>query len=306
MRPGQKCHRVILAYDTLPDLLKKMAVALAEALNLGTTATRLGYLADTLGTADYIRDKFKGMYKRRRKSYGTVSRKRRRVVRRRKRHVYRKRRYIGHPVGTSIAKRNERRNFTTEATRTLYQINLTNITKSIDNNISERQRDIVNLRGFRLCFDFANISAFPVHVNWVVVYDKRDSDGLQTIDLEDFFRGNGDQRALDWDNTLTSQQFTRSGLNADRFVVLRRKRFLLNADGDATGIYSNPSRTNFRTMKVWVPLKRQLRYEDDVCQTPIKVMYWFDQWQSGSGTTPVAGVMRTMSMCTTYFREPRT
>lgn len=290
-----------------------MALAVAEALELGATAKNIAWGADILGTGDWLKDKGKQMvryYRKRRRSYGggrlrKRARYSRRAPTRRRRHVYIKRRRIGYRVGHGTSKRFLCANFqNVEETRTVYRIDLTAITKG--DGIDQRERDMVNLRGFHVCLSYRNVTSEPVVINVAIVHDRREADGgAQPIAEEDFFRGSGTQRAIDFGEQLTGQQMNCLKMNSDRFIILKRKKLLVaNVPPATPGGYYNGVSKNWKEYKMWMPLKRQLRYEDGNCQTPLALIWWMDGPFTPANTVAISGI-ETFAHVVTYFKEPK-
>jgi len=283
-----------------------MALAFAEALQLGATAKNIAWAADVVGTGDYLKDKFKQSmryYKRKRYGSRNFSRKRRRFSRRRRSLVVR-RRGIGHRVGSGVAKRVSLDvDASSEPTRTFQWFELTQIQKSINDNIDRRQRDVVNLRGFNICMTFRNKLNVPLMFNVCVLHDRRQAGIASALANGDFFRGNGTERAVTFDAALGGIDLYCKKLNTDRFIVLKRKKFAVA--GRLIQDYTYGDMKNWRNLNMWIPIRRQLRFEQDRCQTPIILVWWFD----APDTAPLAGAtpdaVETSVRSVTYFREPK-
>mgnify|MGYP000524295661 CR=1 FL=1 len=207
---------------------------------------------------------------------------------------------IGQPPGLATTKRRQQLiNTENVNTLTLYQTDLTAIPHTTTNQINDRQRDVINLRGFRICWDFWNQGAFPALCNVAVVYDRQNDFPAGTTD---FFRGNGATRATDF-STLqhNAQQFHCLPLNKDRFTILTHKRFEL--DRTVGGGFNGATRM-WKTMKFYVPLKKQIRYEDDEPNSRILLLYWFSHLMQATGTAAApTGIVQIKTI--TYFKEPK-
>jgi hypothetical protein len=295
-----------------------MAVAAAEALNLGTWATRAAYAADVLGTADYLKQKLKSIkMPKATKRSRTTKRGRKRPyrskrTRRSKSRNWRKSRLakIGHQVGSGNAKRCVTTNLAiSENIRTIYTVDLTSIEKG--SNLNQRRRDMVNIRGFKLSHQYKNKSPNPVIINYAIVMDKRQMDGVTAVTDEDFFRGNFTQRAQNFVLSLSGTVMNSLSLNPERFVILMRKRMMLGpgfvTDPEATTQtgYSYDVTKSYRYFNHYVPIRRQFRFEDDKCQTPLVLIYWYDFFMAPPDQTQTTNVVDHQIYGVTYFKEPK-
>lgn len=295
-----------------------MAVAAAEALNLGTWATRAAYAADVLGTADYLKQKLKSIKMpktSKKRSYPKRGRKRttrNKRTRRSKSRSWKKSRLakIGHQVGSGNAKRWVNVNAAiSENLRTIYTIDLTNVPPGTA--INQRRRDMVNIRGFKMSHQFKNNNPNPVILNYAIVMDKRQMDGVAAVTDEDFFRGNFTQRAQNFALTLSGTVMNSLSLNPERFVILMRKRMMLGpgfvTDPEATSQtgYSYDVTKSYRYFNHYVPIRRQFRFEDDKCQTPLVLIYWYDFFMAPPDQTQTTNVVDHQIYGVTYFKEPK-
>lgn len=304
----------------------KMASLIAEGFELGETLTRAAKVADALGTVDWIKDKFnqrfnrKRMPKRKRTYSRRTKRGRKRTVKRRQ---YKRKRSqldkIGFRVGSGTAKRCVALNVaSSEDTRTLYSTLLTQIPKVGPNvpEINARKRDAVNIRGFDFNFQFKNKHTKPVIVNMAWIHDRRDVDGgTGSMSFDDFFRGNFTQRGQNFPTNLGSPalkgiELNAFSLNPDRFVILKRKKFVLGPSFPAeqpsieTG-YNFDSSKPYKFFNYYMPIKRQFRYEDGLCQSPIHVIWWYDEFQSVLGQQPQINKVDLQGYIVTHFKEPK-
>ncbi len=216
---------------------------------------------------------------------------------------------VGERVGRGGSKR-----FTTADTnavlRTTRQLQRREMTAipgaNLANNIDERQRDIINLRGFKACWEVRNTSSVPLHLNMAVLAAKEGADA--DIPNEGFFRGTGSTRGIDFSNNLNSNDFSCRPINADKYTVFTHKRWLLNPQGEAAAGDQNEVGTSFMSLKQYFPIRRQIRYRtnaDTDCETKIYLVWWCDQFQTDTGTAPVSDAIQMSERYITYFREPK-
>lgn len=215
-------------------------------------------------------------------------------------------RNIGHPVGAGTTKRviQKETNPVTKDSRVLYTQNLTEL--GFGDDINQRQRQLINLRGFKLCTHFRNDDDDPIYLNVAVVHGKLSEAAPTSVE---FFRGNGNSRGVDFGSGLTPLQFHCLNINTDSYVILRHKRYIIKGKANTATNYVDRSGKNYMTMKWWIPLKRQLRYESNASTQPttgnVWLVYWADQIGATSGTASQLGVFTASERHITYFRETK-
>jgi len=260
-----------------------------------------------------------------RRRYG----RRRRFGRRRRRNndVW-SRRNIGHRVGTTTTKAYEvvklAGNFDT---RDLRQHNMTLIPKTTDNDVNERQRNIANIRGFKIYMQVGNLGAQHLTFNVAVISPK--DTRASVISTTDFFRDpTSNDRALSFTDARDNIQFSKYGINPDLYTVLRHKRYYLNASvlstedqydnggnaGDSGFKVSFPNLqrergANFKSMEWWVPLKRQLRWTggtaNNESRSKVWLVYWVDQFGADATSISITNACALDLKIHTFFREPK-
>jgi len=218
-------------------------------------------------------------------------------------------RNIGLAPNTGTAKRftilNDQSNF---ASRGLFTTNLVEIPQTTTNAINQRQRNIVNISGFKICLEVRNNTESPLVWNWAII-SPRDSVG---ITLSDFFRGNGTTRGVDFSDALSSCDINHRAINSDNFYILKRGKFTLVQVG--TG--SNPTtgfttRTGFNYIQTqrYFKLNRQIRYDgpngNNVETKSVFFVHWADNILVPEGTAAVADAYTLRQHLVTYFREPK-
>lgn len=215
---------------------------------------------------------------------------------------------VGQPVGVDNGKHHQSLNTnpTSKSTRTLYDRGLfSGIVRG--QNLNNRERNIIDVRGVRVCMELHNTSTSHLLFNIAVISPKAAADAI-AITSTNFFRSedNTDSRGDDFADALTSNEFHCLPINTDLYTVLKHQRMVLApAPGDATTFQSN-TRDNYTTLQFWVPIKRQIRYENSTGE-PVDgncfVVYWADQAMKAGGTTAVPSYEVTERFLT-YFREP--
>jgi len=194
---------------------------------------------------------------------------------------------------------------TTVNDRTLFSVDVTDIPRGI--NITERIRDVVEFRGIRLCYRIRNLDGNGnMYHHWALISPKTDAVGVST---NNFFRSDAPQttgRGRDFDNTLDAHEFHCLPINPDKWNIIRHRKYTLGTITASSSI----ARTNdsWREIREWIPIKRQLRYDDDnvanTCSTPIFFVHWSARWNSPGGTAPTA-VVNTSYRIHAYFNNPK-
>lgn len=219
---------------------------------------------------------------------------------------------IGERIGSSNSKRvvalrsGGADNFDT---RTLYSDNLTTVDHLNLDARNVRQREVVNCRGFKICMSARNSAKAPLYWNVAVLSPKN----AGSITAANFFRSDGESRARDFDLTLNSLEFHCLPINTDKFYILKHKRYRLApepANSGTSGLYTQSQGKNYVNVDWYVPLKRQLRYDDPESTSPIDgatyLVHWCDTFNVAENSGTAASAMQITSRHIMYFREPRT
>lgn len=209
---------------------------------------------------------------------------------------------IGQRIGTSNSKSTllTTGNWALRDTRTLYQINLCQIPFGQD--IDERERNMVNYRGCRICFAVRSETTLPLYFHMAIVAPKQ----TQTVVNADFFKGDGAERGRTFDTTLSAVQFHCSRINTDRYTVLKHKKYLLNPTNN-TSSYGADSGKSYRYFDFYTKIKRQLRYESNADAVPIDgniyFVYWADRFTADSGQAIQADSYSRQEQISVFFRD---
>ena len=292
-----------------------MAVAFAEALGASRTVRNIAYAADVLGTFDYLKDKGRMAYRRYKKRWGmkrkrsmpyTYARaKRRRIVRAKRRAKIRK---IGWHPGSGTTKRFEL--LTPQqvlfGTKLAYSESLVDIPKGTNNEIDRRQRDMANIRGFKMCMEFTNLfTTSPLDVRWAIVVDRKQDVPDATFDTttyNTFFRGGGTERHKAFPQTgtlLNHLELMTRNINTDQFLIVKGGLIRLAPKDPDNG------RGFSYMLKKYVPLKRQVRYNSAGYPNPQMWLIWWCDEPGNVGTASTPSACQITQYQTVYFREPK-
>jgi len=219
------------------------------------------------------------------------------------------RRNIGEPVGSSNTK-TVTSLFEEDQTRDTRQlVSAPLIAVNSGTGIHQRQRQIINVRGFKFNIEVRNQITAPLYVNMCIIAPK--SSTFSGISLNDFFRGYDENRSEDFDFSLNSIQFHYNPINTDRYTVLKHKRIQLIAAGreqeEAQSIRTESGR-NYRTLKWYMKLNRQIRFDQSTNQPEsgqVYFVWWADYFGADQGDQGVSNAIRVKSRCVLVFRETR-
>lgn len=211
------------------------------------------------------------------------------------------RRNVGESVGTSTAKRTPTQStgVQNQADRVLHYQEL--ILPNEGTTPDQRTRNIINLRGFKLCQEFKTGTGTPsglgyIYLNVACVSSKTDPTS-NSVSTNHWFRGNNDDRAVDFDVVGSSIDLHCRPINTDRWNIFFHQRMKLGAGGN------DVSKKTIPFMK-WVTINRQIRFTDTNQPSTRFFVVW---WYAVDGTdrvTTAANVVNTQWSHITYFREP--
>lgn len=187
-------------------------------------------------------------------------------------------------------------------TRTLYSNELTAI--SAGTGEDERLRSLINCKGIELAYHVYNKATTPMFLNMAVLAPKHSSSGVTQTD---FFRSNSGDRGQSHGTALSALEMHYLPINTDKYTVLKHNRHQLGAQADLSGTYnSDAGPGNFISKKVWIPINRQLRYDNTLattCNTPIYLAWWVDGMRTIAGQAVVANQASVSIMHTMFYTD---
>lgn len=234
---------------------------------------------------------------------------------------YRKGKNVGRPVGSSTAKRvvtesNWNLNEPVDNQQIMEASNIQfEITKlpqiTTTNTIQYRQRGMINCLGFELRMCAKNLNATgAMTLNVAVIAPRNQNDLLP----DGFFRGYGADREQNWaaPNDMGANTLNLTPINTDDMNVLWKGQFELGsaiATSSAATSLNAPELSSYRTFKKYIPINRQLRYENTgaaSCEDPIWLCYWMCRPNKSTFNLalPVAGEVKFETIM--YYKEPGT
>jgi len=190
------------------------------------------------------------------------------------------------------------------ADRTIFTTDLGAIPHNANNQINSRQRNLVNLRGTKICMEVANNVSAPLYFNIAVVVPKLDT----TVSATNFFRASGSERGSDFDATsLTGLQFHCLPINSDKYRILYHKRYKLIGADNVTRVARQGK--DYMTIMKYIKFKRQLRFDNTSTTTSEggspHMVYWASQFDSAATAGSTADVYTVTERFVSYFREPK-
>jgi len=156
------------------------------------------------------------------------------------------------------------------------------IDRATDHQINQRNRDIIHLKGIKLCLNCVSASDQPLYFNVAVVVPKFDQSNA-TIPVTDFFRGNANGRGTNFSTTLSALELNTLPINSDKYHVLYHRRMTLGPPG-TTGGYNTDANRCYTTINKWIKVNRQIHYENNVpVNGRVQLAYWCDEFDRGTG-----------------------
>lgn len=205
---------------------------------------------------------------------------------------------MGHDLGSATAKTDTgTQDNAVTSTRTLNSRALIQLTRG--DNINARERDIIDLRGFKFCVQAQNLRTnAPLYVNVAVVSSKFDP--TQAPTTAGFFRGENSSRGDNFDVNLQSAEFHCLPINTDKYFIQAHHRIQLAP--------FNTQQKDYAMKEFYVPIKRQIRFDDSgsgSLNRQFYLVWWCDILLAASGSLPVSTALSLQWKAVTVFREPK-
>jgi len=183
--------------------------------------------------------------------------------------------------------------------RTLHHVDITNIPKGT--SINDRQRDLVNLRGFKINGFFRNRFSAEGVLHIALLQPKFE----KTLEQTDFFRTGGtagsNSRGSDFSLGLTGLEMASLRINPDKFNIIYHSRITLKPAAYEHG-------SSYRMQNKYFPVNRQLSYDDDntpKCNSPIFFVWWYDNIASATATSIIVDNIESTYTIHALFKDPR-
>jgi len=231
-----------------------------------------------------------------------------RVIARGMRKAYMKRRaakrrarmQVGNRIGTSNSKKLDTVSLGVQAMagNTFHYQEL--ILPNEGQNIDQRERNLINLRGFKICMDFAarvGDNNDCLYMNLALVTNRKDTSS-NVVSTSRWFRGNGDDREEDFDTVLLGIDRHCRPINTDEHTVFFHKRMKL-------GFAQTARYPKQCCVMKYVPIKRQIRFTAAGVPDTRFFLVWYASDSTSSGNTATANKFGCTWHHLTYFREPK-
>lgn len=165
-------------------------------------------------------------------------------------------------------------------------------------NNDQRVRDIIHLKGVKICANFENLSTGTraLFVNFAVVSRKDRVADSGNLDAN-MFRGRDNNRGEDFTSVLSTIERHCLPLNTDKYHVWMHDRFKLFKP---TGNHEHSSKMLTR----YIHIDRQINFDINVANGELFVLYWCGAENIISTTPSVGDVMRIGMTTTTYYDTP--
>lgn len=210
--------------------------------------------------------------------------------------------HVGERVGSSSAKWDTLSvGYTNMTPQVINQLPLLNIIKSTANGAYDRRlHDQLNFRGIKFCMNFrceGALGTAKAFMNVAVISPKSDISSADIIPNASFFRDpSGTRRDIPFgDVSLTSLDYYCTTINTDKYRIHKRMKMEIGPSASTEGHKE-------KYIEWYMPIVRQIRYNDNN-QTPegknMYLVWWFS---SSDGGTP-ANSVRYSYRVTRYFKE---
>lgn len=211
---------------------------------------------------------------------------------------------IGEDIGTTNPKTAQSYflDVTSRNSNTLYDEDVLNLERG--DLLNQRERDLVNLRGWKINMELVNTTASVVYCNVAIIHPKK----ATAVSSSQFFRSYDTSRNQDFGSTLMNAHMRHCyPINTDQYLILKHKRFRLAPNGQAAN-QSQEFGSSVHNECLWVPLGRQIRFNGNGSTTNNQkayLVYWFGQ--AGTNTLDAANAVCNASFdVSMYYKEPKT
>ena len=191
-------------------------------------------------------------------------------------------------------------------TRSFHVTDITQLEQATSaNSISRRQRQIVYLKGFKICEEVSSNRDSPLYYHIAVIAPHGNT---STPNTTDFFRSTGGTtRSVNFGTSLSSIEFRCLPINTDKYTVLWHERIMLNPVNNTASFAARDGR-NYGLVEKYIKMNREIRYDDTTsgsCENPVYVVHWADEYQTPGGGAAVTGAYSKQRRYVMYFKEPK-
>lgn len=177
---------------------------------------------------------------------------------------------------------------------------LTAIPRGSEANV--RERSMINISGFDIRFSFTCNIEKPIYCNIAVIAPI----GKTVVASEDFLRYPNSNRSVNFGNQINSMLGHTLPLNPDQNTILKHRRFMLGPKNVSSATFNGYTAwKNYQISRMWVPLKRQIRYDNPEgdAEEKIFLVYWFDEVNGAVDRESTNNIAVVQIFATTYFHD---
>lgn len=180
-----------------------------------------------------------------------------------------------------------------------------------------REHDVALITGFKLHVTMVNHWTVPTTVHMAIISPLK-QEGAE-FETSKFFKGaggsTGSSIGIDY-NGITTPSFTPSSeelnylhINTDQYSVIKHWKILLGTQnaGTAAGNFTSGEKSNYRTVKKYIPIYRPVQYTGATtldCKTPIYFVIYTAPWGS-QGTLNTSTNVAHTHIFQTFFKDPK-
>lgn len=215
---------------------------------------------------------------------------------------------VGQRVGEGTTKRVENTSIenVSKGTQALESYDLTAV--ALGDALNERERYVINCRGFKIRLLVRNFLDAPIVFNWAIVAGR----SKNAVTASDIFRAYGNGRAQQLGKP-SGNGLSRSygDINTDEYVVMKHKRFVLSEINDPTTTNTltyEAGKSAWSMKEFYFPLNRQLRYDSTSstsCTEKVFFICWASRPLAVANDDGTEGQYRLGLQTIMYFKEPK-
>lgn len=187
-------------------------------------------------------------------------------------------------------------------TRTVYDLDITNI--SPGSAIDNRDRGLINLRGWKMRVNWVNISDDELVLNYAIISPKT----ANAVSSAGFLRTYNQSRDADINTILPGIVMAYNPISTDKWnVILHRRHWLL--PGASGGDVNSQRGSNYFFLNKYISLKRQVRFNDDTTDNAESGRCFFIWWTTDVGAAtleaPKTNKVILSSDIVTFWKNPK-
>ena len=177
-------------------------------------------------------------------------------------------------------------------------------------NLNQREYDMIYVSGYKISMQLRSGRPDPSMFHVALIAPREYCGVAETPNFqENFFRGFEQTRGIDFSTALASQQFHEYPINSDKFHIFWHKRFVIGPEDTTSPVeeYNVGVSKNWKWIKKYVPIKRQIRFENGTAGSATNRIYlvqWGDLFLNDPASTP-QGWLTGQKVITLYFKDSR-